>query len=85
MLVDVDLYAFGATDGLGLLVAVLLVDADLLAVLLLLRLRTRLAIFENSYVLGVGLDVQSDLPVLPVVALPLLLPGPLSIPLQRPC
>lgn len=55
MLVDVDLYAFGATDGLGLLVAVLLVDVNLLAVLVLVRLRAGLAIFENSYVLGVGL------------------------------
>lgn len=71
VLVDVNLYALGATDvfglgtGLGrLLVVVLLVDADFLAVLLgmrlllevlLLLLRAALAVLEDTDVLGVGL------------------------------
>lgn len=53
MLVDVDFYAFGAADLLGLLVAVLLVDVDFLAVLL----GAAVAVFKHTDVLGVGLAV----------------------------
>lgn len=58
VLVDVNLYAFGAADLLRLPVAVLLVDVDFLAVLLGL-LGTALAVFKDSYFLGVGVAVLS--------------------------
>lgn len=55
VLVDVNLDAFGAAGLLGLSVAVLLVDVDFLAVLLLLRLLgAALAVFKYTDVLGVG-------------------------------
>ena len=61
MLVDVNLYALNAAGlWLGLSVVVLLVDANLLAVLLgrlLKLLGTALAVLEDSYVLSVGLAV----------------------------
>ena len=64
VLVDVNLYTLSATDvvwlraglELGLLVAVLLVDVDFLAVLVLLG-AALLAVLEDSDVLGVGLAV----------------------------
>lgn len=58
-----DFYAFAAGVLLGLVVAVLFVDADLFAKL---RLRLRLwaaggAVFKNAYLFGVGLAALSRL------------------------
>lgn len=62
--VDVDLYVLAAGGLLGLLVAVLLVDADLFAQMLLLLGALGLAVLallENTDVFGVGLAALSRL------------------------